>query len=193
MKTIGFYGNSCTGKTSGMYAIASLLAAKGIAFRIQNMPYDNSGHVKNLKPFAADLLEETVEARIHFIMDHIASQTALAASGFKGFLLSEMTVTDLHYMYLWVCKLKFQTPSASICNLVYEWMQTYDTIFAMSDLGEYIQDGSRMASRDLKDGLSVFYTTIPFLSSVVKITTEDRELRTQEVVDVFKKTYLPSA
>ena len=193
-KIVAFHGNSCTGKTSSLYAVAKFLTEHGLKFRIQNMPYDNSGHVKNRQPFPSKHLEETDEARLFFIMDHIRDQCELIASGYDGFILSEMTVADLYYMYDWVCTINEVVPLSSVLQLCKTWLKQYDTIFVMKDSDVYIQDGSRYHGRLVKDALAPYYQESFLLDakdeSIFFVETDDPVQRTKQVVTEFKKRYL---
>jgi len=189
MKKIAFYGNSCTGKTSSLYMIASGLTKQGKSFRIQNMPYDNSGHMANDEPFPPELLESCPEARLHFIFDQLARETAEVTKNKVDFLLCEMTSMDLFHFYQWVCELKDVRPSSNVYWICHEWMKTYDTIYSMPDTCYYFSDGSRYKSDVIKKAVSKFYTTNITFENMVRIDL-DVKVRCYDVLEKFSEKYL---
>lgn len=191
MKKIAFYGNSCTGKTSSLYGIAAYLTRQGKSFRIQNMPYDNSGHVKGTKPFDSHLLESTPEARAHFIFDQLANETRLETTDDVDFLLSEMTTLDLYHFYDWVCSLKMKKPNKNIKEICKDWLYSYDTIFVMSPTAKYFQDGSRYVGTKIRDALNPYYerNTLDLMNNSVPIDSAIID-RHKTVLEKFKDLHL---
>lgn len=189
MKKIAFYGNSCTGKTSSLYAIASHLTKIGRTFRIQNMPYDNSGHVKNVKPFGPYFLESTPYARLHFIFNQLAEESRFHTNPDAEFLLCEMTSMDLFHYYHWVCDLSHTKWGPSVRDLCSNWFSSYDTVFCMGKADFYFNDGARFENDDIKRQLDNYYND--FLDKPNTWPVEGRvQDRYEKVLRKFMELYL---
>jgi len=188
MKKIAFYGNSCTGKTSSLYAIASELTCAGKSFRIANMPYDNSGHVTNPKPFSTNFLESTPASRLHFIFEMLANETRLMTNPDVDFYLTDMTNMDLFYLYKWVsrlCQIKNLYYIEQLCT---SWMSSYHVIFKMKDDDFYFQDGSRHDKTVVKKAMAPYYRKGgDFSGHDIEGPVGDRR---KVVLEIFKELYL---
>lgn len=192
MKKIAFYGNSCTGKTTSLYEIANYLTKKGHSFRIVNMPFDNSGHVKNDKPFSPMSLESSWQARAYFLHEQLAMEAKAYIQDDVDFLLCEMTVMDLFYMVEWVSEMNNKFPNGfdSLRDYCKLWMPSYGLVFKMQDGGYYHQTTSRAKGTFVKDGLRTYYDKYEGSFSCNSIEIFGKvEDRSQMALQHFSKTF----
>jgi hypothetical protein len=192
MRLIGFVGNACVGKTTAAFGLVQYL----------KLEKQRVGYVNDLcrsMPFSRELFDTKPEARLAVLFDQMKEEAIHSLRTDVDYLITERTALDWFLYYQWTCDNVGRSVSQSIWEMVREHVQGYDTLFYMDDQQiEYVRDGFRPASVDLREQMSKMYADRWSIlqyneddrAAEVVIDDDDVAIRCEKAKFAFKKRYL---